>query len=143
MRKGLIFKLVAFGFALSLVPLINGCSEDSTTTPVATIQDTAPPAPPVGIDVEWRRTGAKISWTPNLESDLAGYNLWVYHPSPNSIQAYTKLNQELIAGTEYGCSKLPDGDPNHYFRLTAVDEYGNESAYSVVVTAEVPYVISK
>ena len=47
MRKGLIFKLVAFGFALSLVPLINGCSEDSTTTPITTIQDTAPPAPPV------------------------------------------------------------------------------------------------
>ena len=81
MRKRTILKLVAIGFALSLVPLINGCSEEGTTSPEPVIQDTSPPAPPLGLDVERRLRGVSLSWSPNLESDLAGYNIWVYSPS--------------------------------------------------------------
>ena len=39
----------------------------------------------------------------------------------------------------HACSRLPAGDPNYYFRLTAVDIYGNQSPMSSVVTAEVPF----
>lgn len=143
MRKSTLLKLVAFGFALSLVPMIDGCSEDSTVAPETVIQDTAPPAPPVGITIQRRDTGVKITWAPNMESDLAGYNIWVYDPSPNAVQSYVKLNTGLIAAHEYSSSKLPDGRADQYFRLTAVDEYGNESAFSGVVTSGVGYIISE
>ena len=139
MRKRTIFKLVAIGFALSLVPLVNGCGENGTTSPEPVIQDTSPPTPPLGLDVERRMRGVKLTWSPNQETDLAGYNLWVYSPSPGIVQAYQKLNEELITDVEYACSKLPPGDPNYYFRLTAVDIYGNQSPMSQVVTAEVPF----
>lgn len=143
MRKSAILKLVAFGFALSLVPLINGCSEDTTTAPQSEIQDTTPPTPPVGLEVARRDKGVKVSWSPNLESDLVGYNLWIYVPSPNLIQAYQKLNTELITTSEYSTSKLPKGDPSYYFRLTAVDQFNNESAFSTTVEAQVPYILSQ
>jgi hypothetical protein len=143
MRKSTLLKLVAFGFALSLVPMINGCSEDSTVTPEPIIQDTAPPAPPVGIAIQRRDAGVKLTWAPNMESDLAGYNIWVYDPSPNTVQAYVKLNTGLVTDSQYSSSKLPDGRANQYFRLTAVDEYGNESAFSTVIVAGVPYTISE
>jgi hypothetical protein len=142
MRKQTILKLVAIGFALSLIPMINGCNEEGTTSPEPIIQDTSPPAPPMGIEIERRLRGVKLNWTPNLEADLAGYNLWIYNPSPGAVQAYQKLNDELITDIQYACSKLPAGDPNYYFRLTAVDVYGNQSAWSNVIGSQVPYIIS-
>jgi hypothetical protein len=142
MRKRTILKLVAVGFALSLLPMVNGCSEEGTTSPEPIIQDTAPPAPPMGLDVDRRHKGVKLTWSPNLEADLAGYNIWVYNPSPGAIQAYQKLNDELITDAQYACSKLPAGDPNYYFRLTAVDVYGNESPMSDVINSDVPYTIA-
>lgn len=142
MRKRTIMKLVAIGFALSLVPLINGCNEEGTTSPEPIIQDTTPPAPPLGLEVERRLSGVSLSWSPNLEADLAGYNIWVYMPSPGKVQAYQKLNDELITDAAYACSKLPSGDPNYYFRLSAVDVNGNQSPMSAFVTSEVPLAIS-
>jgi hypothetical protein len=143
MRKSTLLKLVAFGFALSLVPMLNGCSEDSTVAPEPVIQDTAPPAPPVGITIQRRDTGVKLAWAPNMESDLAGYNIWIYDPSPNAVQAYVKLNNGLVTDSEFSSSKLSAGRSNQYFRLTAVDEYGNESAFSSVVVSGVQYTISE
>ena len=143
MRKSAIAKLVAIGFALSLLPLLNGCSEDSTTAPQAIVQDTAPPAPPVGIEIQRRDAGVKLTWVPNLESDLAGYNVWVYEPSPGAVQAYAKINAGLVTVNLFGTINLPNVGPEYYFRLTAVDEAGNESAFSSVVRSDVPYSISE
>jgi hypothetical protein len=142
MRKRTILKLVAIGFALSLAPFISGCSEEGTPAPEPIIQDTTPPTAPLGIDVERRLKGVSLSWSPNMEADLAGYNIWVYNPSPGSVQAYQKLNDELITDIKYACSKLPAG-PDYYFRLTAVDVYGNESPMSSVISAGVPISLSQ
>jgi hypothetical protein len=143
MRKSTLLKLVAFGFALSLVPVVNGCSEDSTVAPEPVVQDTAPPAPPVGIAVQRRETGVKLTWDPNMESDLAGYNIWIYNPCPDAVQAYVKLNDGLVTDSQFSSSRLAGGRTNQYFRLTAVDEYGNESAFSSVIISGAPFKISE
>ncbi len=143
MRKNLILKLVALGFTLALVPFVGGCSEDSATAPEPVIQDTAPPAPPLWLEAQRRPSGTKLTWSPNLESDLAGYNVWIYNPSPNAVQAYTKLNADLLTANEFSSSKLPDTGVDQYFRLTAVDEYGNESAFSNAMKAQIPYIITR
>jgi hypothetical protein len=136
MRKRTIMKLVAIGFALSLVPLINGCSEEGTTSPSPIIQDTSPPSPPLGLNVNGGKMGVTLSWSPNLEADLAGYNAWIYDPAPGQVQSYRKLNDALITDLEYRCKDLPSPDPDYYFRLTAVDTYGNQSPMSALAAAE-------
>lgn len=139
MVKRSILQLVAIGFVLALIPMMNGCSEEATTSPAPIIQDTTPPVPPMGLDIERRDSGVKLTWSPNLEADLEGYNIWLYNPSPGAVQAYQKLNDELITDIQYSCSKLPTNDPDYYFRLTAVDVSGNQSPMSQVVESEVQY----
>jgi hypothetical protein len=135
MRKRAIVQLAAIAVALSLLPLMNGCSEEATTSPgLPSIQDTSPPAPPVGLDVSSREAGFILKWSPNVEPDLVGYNVYVYSPDPYRSESYVKLNKEVLSTTEFRRGKLNQTD-HMIFRLTAVDQSGNESGFSSLVVA--------
>ena len=135
MRKRAIVKLMAVAFALSLVPLINGCSEQATTSPgPVSLQDTSPPAPPVCLDSQGRETGITLKWSPNVEPDLIGYNVYLYSPNPDRNESFLKLNDGPISNTEFRRNNLtPNTDM--FFRLTAVDQSGNESGFSSLLKA--------
>jgi hypothetical protein len=81
--------------------------------------------------------GLKGLWDRNVETDLAGYNLY------RTDGVRTKINSTLI-GTTFGTTAnpylfpitVPDGSEGTLrFRLTAVDTAGNESLDSI----EAPY----
>ena len=135
MRKRAIVQLVVVVFGLSLIPLINGCSEESTTSPgIPSVQDTSPPAPPTGLSFEGRESGLILRWSPNVEPDLVGYNVYLYQPSPNRLESYVKLNKQLLSGTEFRRGRM-QSETEMVLRLTAVDQVGNESAFSTLIVA--------
>lgn len=125
--------------ALLLAPFVlAGCGSDKTTSPIIDTPDTVPPAAPTFHGARSDYQIAELIWQKNTEADLAGYNVYEYNPSPDWEKSYQRLNSQLITSTAYRVDELTPG-MTYYFRMTAVDRSGNESAYSgalpVVVTS--------
>ena len=71
-----------------------------------------------------------LDWNNNTEPDLIGYNAY---RSANGTD-YTKLNTSLILVSSFrDKTPLNPATTNYYYKVTAVDTNGNESAYSSVV----------
>jgi len=87
--------------------------------------DAAPPAAPRGLHVARDAGNIRISWDPNTEPDLAGYNVYRVLPSGGS----TRLNTSLVLTSEYLDTAAPETGTVTY-EVTAVDMRGNESARS-------------
>ena len=87
------------------------------------------PLPPAGFAAWPFRYGMALAWRPNLELDLAGYNVYRSTvPGGN----YVRLNQSPATDTVYRDSGLVS-DTMYYYVVTAVDTSRNESGQSVEV----------
>ncbi len=110
-------KIAFFVIALAVMACA-GCNDVSvTSTP-----DTTPPLPPQMVDALTKDVGRVVlSWTPNQEADLAGYN--VYQLAP-----FRQINPTLLRDPMFVLHLSESDVP--YFRVTAIDRSGNESAPS-------------
>jgi hypothetical protein len=111
--------------ALSL--LISACGNDSGQgTPVI---DTVAPNPPVGFQFEDQGQGGtvKITWDSNAEADLAGYRLY---RSSSENGPFGQVNSEPLLCPWYHDNVRPL--EMTFYKATALDESGNESAFSQV-----------
>ncbi len=81
--------------------------------------DTHPPSPPVLSGKVEEKSGARLSWTPNSETDIAGYILY---------RNTEKVGDELITGETYLDQGLEEGV--YRYALKAVDHAGWESGPS-------------
>jgi fibronectin type 3 domain-containing protein len=89
------------------------------------------PAQPAGLLADAQTTGIVLSWTPNTEVDLAGYE--VYRATAEG-GPYTKLTSGgLRTVSDYTDTTAVSGT-QYWYRVTAVDFAGNESPYAVVTT---------
>jgi hypothetical protein len=110
--------------------------EDS---PHATIiaQDTFPPAPPSGLEAVFsgvmQRPAIDLTWRPNTEEDLAGYN--VYRRNGNAPAS--KINTQLLKTPAFQDNSVAPGI-TYTYSVTAVDLRGNESAQSREASETVP-----
>ena len=102
-----------------------GCSDDDPVNPTTSI-DTAPPAVPANLHVDYDLENAQITWDMNtVDPDLAGYIVTkerygiteVLVGTPTMITSYEDPN--------------PQGGPNIY-QVYAVDQAGNQSAVATV-----------
>lgn len=83
------------------------------------------PAAPLGATANGRPGAVDLGWAANGEADLAGYNLY-RAASPDG--PYEKLNPDgPISATSYSDAAAPSGVVS-YYRITALDKAGNESA---------------
>lgn len=103
----------------------------SLSSPAALGIPNAPPATPTGLGVSNPATGRTLitTWNANAESDLAGYNLYI---ATVNTGPYSKVNTSVIpksATPSYTVSGLTD-TTNYYFKVSAVDNLGAESALS-------------
>jgi hypothetical protein len=75
-----------------------------------------------------------LSWTPNTESDLAGYSVYRQEIDSKGVAAgtATRLNPTPVAGPAYRDQTAVAGRRYVYF-VTAIDTAGNESAPSEAV----------
>lgn len=87
-----------------------------------------PPVPPAGLVVTDPGTGTslELSWQPNTEPDLSGYNVY---RSTTSGTGYTRINAGPVAGTRYTDTGLAAGT-TYYYVVRAVDAAGQESGNS-------------
>jgi len=89
--------------------------------------DTTPPSAPINLTGTATVIGQiDLDWFNNAESDLSGYNLY---RSTSSGSGFVKLNSSLINASNYNDSSVAL-DTLYYYRVTAVDNSGNESANS-------------
>ena len=106
---------------------------------VVTPRDTFPPAAPQGVVaavIPGATAGSvvvDISWSLNVETDLAGYRLY------RSEQEGTRgqlLSPELLPTPAYRDNSVSSGK-RYWYTVTAVDRAGNESAPSVALAVDV------
>lgn len=89
------------------------------------------PASVLGLNGDGSLTGVSLGWKASPEGDLAGYSVY-RAPAPGG--PYEKLNPTLLSGPRYFDSLAPAGRPSFY-RITALDAAGNESAFSAIRSA--------
>ena len=99
--------------------------------------DVFPPAPPGGLQAVFSGPGQKpfidLTWAPNTESDLAGYN--VYRHEQGAVPV--RINQELVKTPSFRDANVEAGH-RYYYSVSAVDLRGNESHRSAETSEEVP-----
>lgn len=108
-------------------------------SPRATIvaHDTFPPAAPSGLQAVFsgliQRPAIDLTWAPNTEDDLAGYN--VYRRTAGTPPV--KVSSELVKTPAFHDSSVMLGE-NYFYSVTAVDLRGNESTRSAEASEAVP-----
>ena len=100
-------------------------------------RDIYPPAQPVGLQAVFSSVGQKpfidLTWAPNLENDLAGYN--VFRRSEGGTRE--KLNQQLVQVSSFRDENVKAGK-KYVYSVSAVDLRGNESPRSAEASETVP-----
>ena len=100
-------------------------------------RDIYPPAQPVGLQAVFSSVGQKpfidLTWAPNLENDLAGYNVF------RRVEGGTpeKLNQQLVQVSSFRDENVKPGK-KYIYSVSAVDLRGNESPRSAEASETVP-----
>ncbi len=95
--------------------------EGEGTVVAATPQDKTPPAAPRDLKLEKKGGVVLLSWTPNTENDVAGYNVYrLTSGKPEKINSST-VPQPAFTDTKPGTDRFVS------YQVTAVDRSGNES----------------
>jgi fibronectin type 3 domain-containing protein len=100
-------------------------------------KDVFPPAAPTGLQAVASGVGQQpfvdLTWAPNTEPDLAGYNVYRHEAGA----APEKINSELLKTPAYRDTTAAAGH-KHFYAVTAVDLRGNESAKSEEASESLP-----
>lgn len=108
-----------------------GCGDGGSSTIITPTVDTVPPATPTGIALDQTNTAVLISWDANSEADLAGY---VLERSLDDGTTWEEMGSGVLTSNGYSDYKYPHAD----YRVAAVDESQNQSAYSDEVAFSLP-----
>ena len=102
---------------------------ESSSQSAILANDTFPPTRPGGLQAVFsgqpEQPGIDLTWTPNTDQDLAGYN--VYRQVVD--QQPVKINNELVKTPSFHDGSVQPG-ATYIYSVTAVDLRGNESARS-------------
>ena len=95
-----------------------------------TTTDTLPPAPPRGLVIVTGPDIISLSWEANLESDFGGYRVW---RRTEGSDEFTALTKEPFPENTYTDTDV-EKNVRYYYAITSMDESGNESQRSRVVS---------
>ncbi len=116
-----------FFIAFSLLFLLFGCERPTNIT---NVDDGIPPAVPSGLSVYFAGDGEVIlDWLNNTEPDFKGYN--IYRSTDDSVFKFIYFTKDNIFYND-----TLSYDTIYYYRLTAIDIWGRESAASLTVSAQ-------
>ena len=111
---------------VTILALAGACAKDEGAGPAI---DAVPPLAPVGVEVSSEGADlVQIFWSPNAEADLAGYT--VYRSSTADGPFGPVSTRTLQCPWFFANVTVME---MAYFRVTASDQSGNESAFSDVV----------
>src|SRR5699024_7490142 len=98
--------------------------------------DTTEPAAPTGLKATAGDAAIDLTWEPNDEEDVAGYN--VYRAESDDVSTDgAPLNDELLADPEFTDDTAEPGT-EYFYVVTAVDKAGNKSDPSDAASATIP-----
>jgi hypothetical protein len=130
-----------YAYIVRSVVLVEGNALESSDSAPAIVspRDTFPPAAPQNL-VAVVRSGATpgsavvdLSWSINLETDLAGYRVY---RSEEQSQRGVLITPELLLAPAYRDTSVEPGH-RYWYSVTAVDRAGNESEASAAVAVDV------
>ena len=105
-----------------------GCGAGNNPAAPSASLDSAPPQAPVGLV----QTLDTVQWTPNSESDLNGYQVYLYSPDPTRDNAYVLA--AVVPASETSWTLPPvDETTTSWVKLCALDTSGNRSAESTAL----------
>lgn len=119
----------SYDFAIDAKDTSGNLSEKSSPVSV-TPADAVPPAAPTGLAGTAGNTVVDLTWTPNSEGDLAGYNVYCRVAGDTE---WTRKNGALVGSPSYSVTGLVNW-LSYDFAVTAKDTSGNESAMSASIT---------
>jgi len=76
-----------------------------------------------------------LTWNPSSSGSIAGYNVY---RATSSNGPFSKINSALDASLTYSDNTVQSGS-TYYYATTAVDSSGEESSYSNMTTATIPF----
>ena len=89
--------------------------------------DVAPPAAPLSVALARLGAGVRVTWGADTEPDLDGYSVY---RSLDPGGPFVKVNATLVTPAEFVDTSVPGGAAALWYRVTASDLSGNESAPS-------------
>jgi hypothetical protein len=130
-----------YGYRVRSVIQVEGASLESSDSSLVVLnpRDTFPPAAPQELVAAVlpgstpRQRAVELSWSINLETDLAGYRVY------RSEQADARgdlVTREVLPTPAYRDTSVRTG-ARYWYTVIAVDKAGNESAPSVPIVVEV------
>jgi hypothetical protein len=104
--------------------------------------DVFPPAVPTGLQAVYagdpQRPAIDLTWTPNSDEDLAGYNVYRREVSDASANVtFTKINSALVKTPSFHDAQVRPGG-TFIYAVSAVDLRNNESNKSKETSERVP-----
>jgi len=112
---------------------------DAAAPQTIAFRDVFPPGAPAGLQAVYAgvpgQDAIDLSWNPEQERELAGYNVYRHEQGGNP----SRLNSELLPGTSYHDSHVLPGR-KYFYSITAVDAHGVESKPSEEASESVPAV---
>jgi serine protease len=108
----------------------NESSNSSTASATPNAPDTTPPSAPTGLSASAGNGAVALDWANNTESDLDGY---IVYRATSAAGPYSALNSNPLGASAYTDNAVANGT-TYYYRVTAVDTSGNESADSATVS---------
>jgi hypothetical protein len=112
---------------------------EGDASPVVSVfaNDVFPPAPPSGLQAVFSGMAQQpfidLTWTPNTEPDLAGYNVYRHLAD----EAPVRINGDLVKTPSFRDSNVKAG-AKYFYSVSAVDLRGNESGKSAETSEAVP-----
>jgi hypothetical protein len=110
---------------------------DDSASAAVFAHDVFPPATPSGVQAVFsgvvEHPGIDLTWAPNIDEDLAGYNVFRHMAAEPAV----KINSSLIKTPAFHDSNVSPGQ-TYLYSVTAVDLRGNESARSAEASESVP-----
>jgi len=100
-------------------------------------RDIFPPSAPRGLDVAAAPGRLSVFFAANVESDIAGYNVYRSTDPDLPKDQWTKLNPTLLTRTTFQDDKVESGK-RYYYYVKAVDTAGNVSLPSEVKSEVAP-----
>lgn len=103
----------------------------------AQIEDAEPPAIPVDLSVRESSTNQyELSWTENTEVDLEGYLLYTQYAGSEN---YVMISNDILESNTYIYNYPPDLVTDEIcFKISAIDQRGNESEMSECISVVLP-----
>jgi hypothetical protein len=113
---------------------VNNAIEGNLSNPVShAAVDTFPPSAPSPVQIASIGGIVSLFWPTNPEPDVTGYNIYRAEQENAPATEWIKLNPQLHKPSSIRDDKV-QVNKRYYYRITAVDSFGNESARSEAVS---------